>query len=234
MPRLVFFDTETIDVPENTSGNIIIQLAGVIDDGNYFNDFANPGQPIAISAMEKHGITPEKIEGLPSIVNTNAFKTIEYLNTLDDVYFVCYNKTCDVEALKRVGLDISEKIIDLWRVIKVLNMKCNWDNTRLQWLVYQLGLYRERSEFQLTLNAHDALFDSYDLMNLYRWVERNAGMTIEMAVKITHEPIFYSTMPFGKHKGKAFASIPSSSLQWIYDNIDDPDILFTIDRLGLI
>jgi len=237
MSTLVFFDTETIDVPEKTSGDIIIQLAGIVCAPQgivNFNDFANPGQPISISAMETHGITPERIEGLPSVVNTTAFKIMQQLNSQDDTYFVCYNKGCDEEALKRVGLDISKKVIDLWRVIKVMNMKLDFDNTRLQWLIYKLGLYKERTEFQLTLNAHDALFDSYDLMNLYRWVEKTTNMNIETALKITREPIFYSYMPFGKHKGKAFTDIPTSSLQWIRDNIDDPDVLFTIDRMGLI
>lgn len=238
MSVLVFFDTETVDVPSNCAGDVIIQLAAVIKQTTgellHMQTLANPGQSITPGAMEKHGIIPSKLQGLKPIISTDVFKTFQTLNNMDDVYFVCYNMSCDVVALQRVGLNISSKVIDLWRVVKLINDKIGlkWESTRLQFMIYANELYLKRHPNQDTLQAHDALFDSYDLMVLFEWFQEKFGMTIEQAVQITNNPIFYSKIPFGSHKGKGFNEITQYQLSWMYENIDDPDIKFTINKIN--
>lgn len=237
MSNLVFFDTETVDVPENSSGDIIIQLAGVVKTNSElltFNTLANPGQPITPGAMERHGIIPSKIAGLAPITSSGVFSGFCSMNQRDDLYFVCYNMGCDVEALKRVGLDISKKTIDLWRVVKLINDRLGlpWESTRLQFMMCANELYLRRHLEQETLQAHDALFDSYDLMILFEWMQEKFKMTVEQAYQITHNPILYSKIPFGKHKGHAFTYVTQGQLAWMYENVDDPDIKFTINQLN--
>jgi len=236
MSTLVFFDVETVDVPDNRQGDIIIQLAAVIKVGDSLstlNTLANPGQASSAAAMEAHGIVPSKIEGLPSISQTQIYQQFKMMNTIPDLYFVCYNKKCDEVALKRVGIDISAKVIDIWRVVKLINDKLGlqWEYTRLGYMIYANELYTRRHPAQAELQAHDALFDSYDLMILFEWLQEKFGMTIEQAVHITNNPILYSKIPFGTHKGKSFGDISQSQLSWMYDNVDDPDIKFTISHI---
>jgi len=235
-PTLVFFDTETVGLPENYSGDIIIQLAGVVltpgGSTRTFNCLANPNQLIAPTAMEKHCITSEMIQGLPPITATKEFAFLQHLNTLDNVYFVCYNMAMDVTVLKRVGLDITKKTLDIWRVVKLLNMNFQWEATRLPFMIYSNKLYNRRVPEQKLLNSHDALFDSYDLMILYKWLEETYKLTIESAYKITHNPLYYQTVPFGSHRGKKFTELNQNQLSWMRENIDDPDIQFTLDKIG--
>lgn len=238
MKTLVFFDTETVGVPEEISGDIIIQLSGVVSNSvneMQFDSMCNPNKPMGIEAMEKHNITPDMIEGLPDITKTSAYAIFKTLASRDDVLFVCYNMSMDVEVMKRVGIDITEKTIDLFRVIKLIQDKddsITWKSTRLSYLIYALELYKKRNEAQKGLGSHNALFDSYDLKLLYEYCVQTFGMTEELGLQITNNPIFYSKVPFGTHKGKRWNQLTPNQIMWIKDNIKDADIQYTISKIG--
>lgn len=78
-------------------------------------------------------------------------------------------------------------------------------------LRYWLGLgERGRSVKQAT---HSALHDCKITMLLYQ--EMLNHKSLEDMILITKQPVQYSKMPFGKHRGEPMNQVPSSYLQWM-------------------
>jgi len=77
---------------------------------------------------------------------------------------------------------------------------------------------------------HQALYDVATTVGiLRRMLEVH---TPQELYHMTHTPMLLKTMPFGKHKGKAFDQIPRDYLQWMQGQFNlDPDVKHTIDAV---
>jgi len=76
MAKYILFDTETTGTGDNDR---IIQVGAMILDnkGNVekFDELCSTEVPIAVEAMEVHGITPDKILNKPKFAESNFYKT---------------------------------------------------------------------------------------------------------------------------------------------------------------
>lgn len=242
-----YFDLETTDFPEKIQGDGIIQIGVAVDglsktgETITSSELCNPGDGVRFSpnAMSVHHITPDMVAGLPNVRQTTGFKTLAWLKqnlgNHPQTNFFVYNMSCDIVMLQRVGLDLSkDRVIDVFRLARFINDKLNlpWESNGLQYMMYATGAYKRRHKGQA--KAHDALADTLDLKYLWEFLSSTYNITTDMALQVTNNPIFYSYVPYGANRGKRFSELSNNQLRWMYDNNNDADIKFTLEKMGLI
>ena len=160
MAKYVLLDTETTGAGENDR---IIQLGFMVLEGKnveVYNDLCYSEVPIAIPAMETHGITPEMIEGLPTCRETGAFRALEGLNDPENILII-HNAPFDLGMLAKENFTSRMRLIDTLRCAK--HLFDDEEAHRLQYFRYRLGLYKiEQAEAQalgIEVKAHDAIGD---------------------------------------------------------------------------
>jgi exodeoxyribonuclease X len=76
-------------------------------------------------------------------------------------------------------------------------------------------------------HAHRALYDAFVTAHLLsRMLDIKTPTEL---VTLTQKPIFYRSLPFGKHKGEPIEDVPTSYLKWARGQDFDDDIKFTIN-----
>ncbi|MFZ2890345.1 exonuclease domain-containing protein [Sulfuricurvum sp.] len=244
MATFVLLDTETTGAGDNDR---IIQLGYMVLDGkkvDVYNDMCSAEVPIGYGAMEVHGITPDMIEGLPSCVETKAFKTLCELNTSENVLII-HNAPFDLGMLSKEGFISQMRLIDTLRCARHLFE--DEEAHRLQYFRYRLGLYKieqaEADALGIVVKAHDAIGDVL-VLKLFltelrkRLQERYEGVNpIDKMVELTQTPVFYTRpLKFGKYKGKTLTEIAEGDkgyLTWMLSNMEslDEDMRYSIGRV---
>jgi DNA polymerase-3 subunit epsilon/exodeoxyribonuclease X len=244
MPKYILLDTETTGAGEQDR---IIQLGFMVLDGKQtevYNNLCSSEVPIAIPAMETHGITPEMIEGLPSCIETAAFQALCSLNSPDNVLII-HNAPFDLGMLAKENFTSQMRLIDTLRCAK--HLFDDEEAHRLQYFRYRLGLYRieqaEADALGIEVKAHDAIGDVL-VLKLFltelrkRLAERFGNVNpIDKMVELTQTPVFYSRpLKFGKYKGKTLNEIAESDkgyLSWMLGNMEslDEDMRYSIQRV---
>ncbi|MDD2781633.1 exonuclease domain-containing protein [Sulfuricurvum sp.] len=244
MAAFVLLDTETTGAGDNDR---IIQLGYMVLDGkkvDVYNDMCSAEVPIGYGAMEVHGITPDMIEGLPSCVETKAFKTLCELNTPENVLII-HNAPFDLGMLAKEDFTSNMRLIDTLRCARHLFE--DEEAHRLQYFRYRLGLYKieqaEADALGIVVKAHDAIGDVL-VLKLFltelrkRLQERFVGVNpIDKMVELTQTPVFYTRpLKFGKYKGKTLQEIAEADrgyLTWMLGNMDslDEDMRYSIGRV---
>jgi len=244
MAKFVLLDTETTGAGDSDR---IIQLGYMVLDGKnveVYNDMCSADVPIGYGAMEVHGITPEMIEGLPSCTQTTAFKTLQELNTPDNVLII-HNAPFDLGMLSKEDFTSQMRLIDTLRCAR--HLFDDEEAHRLQYFRYRLGLYKieqaEADALGIVVKAHDAIGDVL-VLKLFltelrkRLQERFEGVNpIDKMVELTQTPVFYTRpLKFGKYKGKTLTEIAEADkgyLTWMLGNMDslDEDMRYSIGRV---
>lgn len=242
MAKYVLLDTETTGAGENDR---IIQLGFMVLEGKnveVYNDLCYSEVPIAIPAMETHGITPEMIEGLPTCRETGAFRVLEGLNDPENILII-HNAPFDLGMLAKENFTSRMRLIDTLRCAK--HLFDDEEAHRLQYFRYRLGLYKiEQAEAQalgIEVKAHDAIGDVL-VLKLFlselrkRLAERFGEVNpIDKMVELTQTPVFYARpLKFGKYKGKTLSEIVESDrgyLSWMLGNMEslDEDMRYSIN-----
>lgn len=244
MAKYIILDTETTGTGETDR---IVQLGFLVLNGkavDVYNDLCSADIPIAYSAMEVHGITPEMIEGKPSCVDTGAFKALDQLNTVDNVLII-HNAPFDLGMLSKENFTPKMRLIDTLRCAKHLFE--DEEAHRLQYFRYRLALYKqeeaEARALGIVVKAHDAIGDvlvlKLFLTELRKKLEERFGNVnpIDKMVELTQTPVFYTkALRFGKHKGKTLPEIVTTDkgyLTWMLDNMDglDEDMRYSIEKV---
>lgn len=244
MAAYVLLDTETTGAGENDR---IIQLGFMVLEGknvDVYNDMCSSEIPIAIPAMETHGITPEMIEGLPPCIETGAFKKLLTLNTPENVLII-HNAPFDLGMLSKENFIPQMRLIDTLRCAK--HLFDDEEAHRLQYFRYKLGLYKieaaEAAQLGIEVKAHDAIGDvlvlKLFLTELRKRLEERFGNInpIEKMIELTQTPVFYSRpLKFGKYKGKTLAEIVEMDkgyLSWMLANMEslDEDMRYSIQTV---
>lgn len=245
----IYLDTETVSLPEKVSSktdDLIIQLTYIVENnGTYVfqNEYCNPKLPISVGSMALTGIVPEMIENKPKCKDTTAFHNLQKLIDNNDCVIYAHNALVfDIEMLKRAGLDLKEtKIIDTLKLCRFINDNQNmiWEETNLQYLIYYYRLDKYREKLARTvgcskevLNSHDAMLDVIDLMLLTKHLERMTNADVNIMIELCSKPIFYKHFPYGKNRGKLLSEMDPSILIWWYENSNDEDLKFTINKMG--
>lgn len=244
MAKFVLLDTETTGAGDSDR---IIQLGYMVLDGksvDVYNDMCSVEVPIGYGAMEVHGITPDMIEGKPVCTKTNAFQTLQELNTPDNVLII-HNAPFDLAMLAKEDFTSRMRLIDTLRCARHLFE--DEEAHRLQYFRYRLGLYKieqaEADALGIEVKAHDAIGDVL-VLKLFltelrkRLQERFEGVNpIDKMVELTQTPVFYTRpLKFGKYKGKTLTEIAEADrgyLTWMLGNMDslDEDMRYSIGRV---
>lgn len=242
MAAFVLLDTETTGAGENDR---IIQLGFMVLEGKkveVYNDLCWSEVPIGFGAMEVHGITPEMIAGLPPCTETAAFKTLNAINTPENVLII-HNAPFDLGMLSKENFSSRMRLIDTLRCAK--HLFDDEEAHRLQYFRYRLGLYKieeaEAASLGIEIKAHDAISDVL-VLKLFltelrkRLTERFGNVNpIDKMVELTQTPVFYGRpVKFGKYKGKTLAEIAETDrgyLTWMLGNMEslDEDMKYSIN-----
>jgi DNA polymerase-3 subunit epsilon/exodeoxyribonuclease X len=191
--------------------------------------------------MEVHGITPDMIEGKPLCTQTQAYKRLLELNTIEN-YLIIHNAPFDIKMLEKEGFKTEMKVIDTLRVAK--HVMPDEEAHRLQYFRYKMELYKDEQKEADTLGievkAHDAIGDvlvlKLFLSKLKTIVQEKFPNEnpVEKMVDLTNTPILVTAFRFGKHKGKTLAEVAQEDagyLRWMLKSMDnlDEDLRYSIN-----
>jgi exodeoxyribonuclease X len=214
--RTLFFDTETTG---NADGDRLVQL-GIKERGiaePLVNALYKPPLPIAYEAMAIHHITEKMVEDRPAFVASPEYTDIKAAFEDEDIVSVAHNAAFDLAILRREGIKPAN-IICTYKVASALDTEEQFSHYSLQYLRYALGM-------DVVANAHDAMGDVLVLEALFENLLAKLAETQgseELAVKemldISSKPKLFTTIRFGKHKGKRIEEIARQDrgyLEWL-------------------
>jgi DNA polymerase-3 subunit epsilon/exodeoxyribonuclease X len=241
MAKYIILDTETTGTNEEDR---VIQLGYMVlgaKEIEVHNEFCSSDIPIKFGAMEVHGITPDMIEGKPPCTQTQAYKRLLELNTIEN-YLIIHNAPFDIKMLEKEGFKTEMKVIDTLRVAK--HVMPDEEAHRLQYFRYKMELYKDEQKEADTLGievkAHDAIGDvlvlKLFLSKLKTIVQEKFPNEnpVEKMVDLTNTPILVTAFRFGKHKGKTLAEVAQEDagyLRWMLKSMDnlDEDLRYSIN-----
>lgn len=247
MKYICYIDTETTGLPEQQSGNILIQLAYIVYDLETNSlvmlneDYNKPENPLTSKAMSMHHITPEMLEDTKPLQQTTTYTVLKsFLEEHGDEVVICaHNLNFDFQVLERV-LDLSQvRKLDTLKIARMINDRQGlvWENCQLQYLKYELKLYQGikslTSELGIDkpLSAHDAMSDIIDLILLVKYFKDVYKATIPLMVSITEgPPLMLQHMPSGKDKGTKIVDLSYNQLVWHSENSYDEHVKYTCQR----
>lgn len=224
MSRLNFIahDFETTGVNAKTCGVVQSAIAIVSIDifGNWEIEaeevaYHHPGCPIPAGAAAVHGITDERVKGLP-----------DYEESLPETYaeamkynpqgVIGYNSNrFDNVIAKRVGMP---DLMGLDMMVAANRMMSRGHITRAR----LVDAYEQLTGNEPT-NAHDAMADvkmTLELIKPVMKIMEFEGFPDFVGWLTTPEANPKLKMPFGKHKGSPLEIIPKSYLQWLANKED--------------
>ncbi len=214
--RTLFFDTETTG---NADGDRLVQL-GIKERGAnapLVNALYKPPVPIAYEAMAIHHITERMVEDKPAFRASPEYADIKAAFEHPDVLNVAHNATFDVGILRREGIE-PRNVICTYKVVSALDTEGAFTNYKLQYLRYALGI-------ELDASAHDAIGDVLVLEALFEHLLKELMKThgtedaaIQEMIDISSKPKLFTTIRFGKHKGKRIEEIAKEDkgyLEWL-------------------
>jgi DNA polymerase III epsilon subunit-like protein len=241
MSKYIILDTETTGNKENDR---IIQL-GFFEISNgecvVFDDYCSSTEDISVEAMEVHNITPDIIQNRPSLIETEAYKRLQELNSSDN-YLLIHNSKFDLDMLKKDGFENQMMVIDTLRCAKHLYPEL--DSHRLQYIRYKLELYKneqkEAEALGVSVKSHDAIGDVLVLKLFSRELFLKAKETHpdsnpnNKLVELTKTPALMDKFKFGKYKDQRVEDVANSDLgyiKWMYKNLElDEDLKFTLEK----
>lgn len=189
-----------------------------------------PPVPIDVKAMSIHGITNEMVDGLDPFAGSPLYKSLEKLNTPDNV-FVIHNAKFDLEVLRNEGIEPRARVVDTYKCCKKFFMEYPNVEMNLQFLKYYMKLYQEDVPEQIAKYAGAAHGAAADVVTLFLLFRRMVVKhTISELIEISANPVLYLKMPYGKHKGRPIQELIANDkgyTNWVYKNMEDEDILYS-------
>lgn len=245
----IYLDIETISVPEKMEGNLLMQLAYIVEKEAGLYDLCScyflpeRYKEMSVESMMKTRITPEKLEVLAkrdeqsSEIVLNRLQ--KFLSNPDTVLWI-HNAEFDLEILKRAGIEVKCKVICTMRLMKFINDATDlpFNSISLDYLFYDLKRYQLLEELAWRMkipmedlpHSHEALFDCLSLYLLVEWLKKNYNLKEEICLNITNNPIKLNYCSFGKNRGMKWSEMTQGQLRYFYD-LDDKDIKYTIDLM---
>lgn len=228
---LIFLDLETTGLAQEDQ----ICACGMLFEQTYAYTLVNEGKKIPPQASAIHHITNEMIKDAKKFTQTECYEYLQKYNSAQNV-LVGHNIAFDLEMLQKQGFVWQGEIIDTLRVSRHLLEEC--ESFSLQYLRYELRLYRDEQKMQArygikdALVAHHALSDAVLVALLY---EYHALMVDDaQMIALTHQRVHLQKIPFGKYRGRYFEEIlyeDRGYLAWIYTRSDiDEDLRSTLEH----
>jgi DNA polymerase III epsilon subunit-like protein len=233
---IVFFDTETTGGAE---ADRIVQLAvkarGVpqpISSATY-----KPPVPISIDSMAIHHITEKMVAERPAFVEAPEYATLKSLFEDPETVAVAHNAAFDIGMLSREAVTPARTICT-YKVARALDPHELIGQYRLQYLRYLLGL-------EVEATAHDAMGDVLVLEAVFERLlakmtaeKGSEAAAIEAMIDISARPMRFTTLRFGKYKGKKISEVAKSDrgyLEWLLaqkrqDPASEVDWIYTLEQ----
>ncbi len=214
--KIIFFDTETTG---NGEDDRLCQLAvkerGVAEPVNYA--IYKPPIPISIESMAIHHITEKMAREKPLFTAAAEYQSLKSLFENPDTIVVAHNAGFDLDMLAHEGI-APRRFICTYKLARALDTDETIGIYRLQYLRYFLGL-------EIEAVAHDAWGDVLVLEGLFerllaKMVEKygNEDAALEEMMKISLQPILFTTLHFGKYKDRRIVDVAREDkgyLQWL-------------------
>jgi exodeoxyribonuclease X len=246
LQKCLVLDTETnsddYNIAEIIESGFVIRENG---DWIMFQELHKPiDRPIPPKVESICYITNEMVKDKEAFVNNKeVFQSV--VNGYTDGYLVAHNHFYDMRVLERHEINTaSHNWICTWRMAKKLFNGMNEIlETNLPYLRFALKL-----DVPIEMYCHRAGNDSFitgrlleffvDMLESNDMLDKNAPYGPQIA-KWAAEPIIYTRMPFGKHKGELMTEVPTSYWSWAMKNTHwfdeeadnfDPDLLASIQK----
>lgn len=201
----IFLDTETTGLSRKSK---IVELAIIVQDENTNeviykgSTLINPGIPIPEEASKIHGITNDKVQDAPSIMDSDVYKEFSKYNEPENCTII-HNSAFDLTMLYFHGITIHTQLIDSLSCARKIFP--NFKNHKLNELV------------QGCEQDHRALSDCEMVMTLLS--DMKMFKTKQELIEITKVPV----MAFGKHKGTPVHEVDPQYLKWMVEKMKNLD-----------
>ena len=211
--KVIFFDTETTG---NREADRLCQLAvkerGVVKP--VVNAMYKPPLRIMFEAMAIHHITEKMVADRPSFAEAPEYKKVKKLFEDEDTVSVAHNAAFDLGMLAREGV-VPSNTICTYKVARTLDVDEKMGHYKLQFLRYLLGI-------EVEANAHDAMGDVLVLEGIFehlmaQMIEEKGSeeVAIEEMIAISARPLLFTTIRFGKHKGKKIEDVVRADRNYV-------------------
>ena len=227
---LIYLDLETTGLEARDR---ICALGLLLDDGSNITaheELVKPDCKISSEAMAVHHITNEMLQDALGIETSKIMALLAEYNNTDNI-LVAHNINFDLAMLAKEGFDWKGGLIDTMKCSKHLIEEI--DRFSLQYLRYELGLYKKEQEdaaaLGIRVSAHDALSDAFQTRRLHHYLKEMVDDNTLMM--LTTEPVLIKKLNFGKYKGHYLEEIAmhdAGYLQWLLNQEIDEDLEYSI------
>ena len=226
---LLYLDLETTGLEDD---DYVCALGLILKDDNteVYESYVKPKRKIRAEAMAIHHITNEMIKDAPKFKDTDIVKMLTTYNNEDHI-LVAHNINFELSMLAKEGLIWKGGIIDTLKCTRHLVEEI--DRFSLQFLRYELGLYKDEKdkalELGLELQAHSALSDAFHVKLLHTYL--NEMHNDEHLMSLSMEPVLIKKFAFGKYKDHYLEEVAlndSGYLQWLLSQNVDEDLEYSI------
>jgi len=212
---LIFLDTQTTGLEKTDK---ICSVGLITEDMTLMYELVNEGKKISPKASSINHITNEMIKDKVKFIDTNIFKFLQKYNNVDTT-IVGHNINFDISMLLACGFEFKGGVIDTLRVSRHLIKEI--DEYSLQYLRYELKLYKKESE---ELTAYNAQSNAVVVKNLYEYLLDMASY--EKMCELTFSNVLIEKFKYGKYAGKYIEDIVQSDrgyLEWMLSSLNDLD-----------
>ncbi len=214
MDEFLFLDTET-------TGNDFLKdrLFQVCykHNGKLTALYFKPPLPISVKSQSITHVTDKMIEDKETFADSSMKEELRTL--LTDHILVAHNAVFDITMLGHEGI-IVPKFICTLKIARSLDKNSVIPEYNLQYLRYYLQL-------NIAASAHDAKDDVLVLEALFQrlytkmlTLYKDRDSVIAEMIRISLEPMLFTMLPFGKHKGKKIEEVAISDrpyLEWLLE-----------------
>jgi DNA polymerase-3 subunit epsilon/exodeoxyribonuclease X len=227
---LIFLDTETTGLEELDR---ICSLGVIIQDSKNISthyELIKSSKKIKPEASAVHHLTDEMLKDKKVFKKSKIYKTLQECNSRENV-LISHNINFDLKMLQKEGFIWEGAVIDTLKCVRHLIPEC--EQFSLQYLRYELRLYKEeKSELDITIQAHNALSDALHVRLLYKYLLDYASH--EKLEELSMKNVLISKFAFGKYKGRYIEDIAMSDrayIEWMLNTVADmdEDLLYSLE-----
>lgn len=230
LKNCVVLDTETTSKSYNDAE--IVEFGFVLYDNSHplhwieNGELYKPMEPMVPECMAVTNISNKMLEDKPYFGNEKSYVT-DLLAAFDgqDIC-IAHNALYDRKVLSNYGIEPERWLCTLAMAKKLWHNDETYQAFNLPYLRFRRGIL-DPADFQGI--AHRASFDALvtstlleqmlDIMEESGILEPDVSYYDQITAWL-EEPIIYTTMPFGKHKGKLLTEVPVGYWNWALDNLD--------------
>lgn len=219
--KFICIDCETTGL--DVVADRIIEVAVIsFDSKTIFHELEyliDPECPIPEASIAIHHITPEMLEGKPTIQTVLP----EILKLIGNHIIIGHGVKFDIDLLAnaadRHGIPTTIRNNPFLCTLRMARLYGQCPVNSLEYLRKHFNIPQE--------GAHRAMSDVIVNIEVFKQLAKRFKTT-EMLFEALSRPILMDSMPLGKYKGRSFKDIPLQYLQWIVNKDFDQDLLHSV------